>query len=211
MKLYYFDVYGRAEPIRVLLWHAKQEFEDVRMTQEQFATLCTENKVQLEFGQVPVLELDGKFYCQSHAILRMLGMKFGYYPADAEAAWKVDSTLDAISDVVTAMFKVTFGPADQKDAAAKTFLTEYLPVWLAAIEARLKKNSDPHYFSGDKYTIADFAFNGLLSSTFFNEGCEFQKGLHEVIEKYETILAYGVHHKAVFQAYLDARPTPRPF
>ncbi len=35
-QLLYFDVYGKAEPIRMLLNHAKITFEDVRLTQDQF-------------------------------------------------------------------------------------------------------------------------------------------------------------------------------
>lgn len=58
IKVYYFDIYGRAEPIRMLLTHAKQEFEDVRINGEQLAELKTSGK--LEFGQVPAAEHDGK-------------------------------------------------------------------------------------------------------------------------------------------------------
>ena len=30
-KLYYLDVYARAEPIRMALWKAKVDYEDVRL------------------------------------------------------------------------------------------------------------------------------------------------------------------------------------
>lgn len=60
MKLYYFDVYGRAEPIRMLLNHKKIEFEDVRINKEQM--LAMKEAGNLEFGQLPVVEFDGKFY-----------------------------------------------------------------------------------------------------------------------------------------------------
>jgi len=59
MKLYYFDIYARAEPLRILLSHAKAEYENVYITKEDLAKLKEEGK--LEFGQVPVLEHNGNF------------------------------------------------------------------------------------------------------------------------------------------------------
>ena len=83
--LYYFDVYARAEPLRIILNHAKVAFEDVRLNGEGFAALKAEKN--LEFGQIPALEIDGQLLTQSAAILRYLGKQHGYYPADPLESW----------------------------------------------------------------------------------------------------------------------------
>jgi hypothetical protein len=36
MKLYFFDVAGPAEPIRIALNYAKVQFDDIRLTHEEF-------------------------------------------------------------------------------------------------------------------------------------------------------------------------------
>ena len=61
MKVIYFDVYGRAEPLRMLLNHAKVEFEDVRINRPDWPQFKEANAEKLEFGQAPVLEDHGKF------------------------------------------------------------------------------------------------------------------------------------------------------
>jgi glutathione S-transferase len=53
MKLFYFDIYGRAESIRFLLSHAKVEYENVLINGEVLKELKESGK--LEFGQVPML------------------------------------------------------------------------------------------------------------------------------------------------------------
>ncbi len=85
IKLYYFDIYGRAEAIRMLLHHAKVEFEDVRINGETLGEMKAAG--QLEFGQVPMLEHDGKHLVQSWSILRYIGKLHGYYPDNAEEGW----------------------------------------------------------------------------------------------------------------------------
>ena len=55
-KLTYFGVYARAEPVRMLLAHAKVEFEDERITFEQWGAL----KATMPNGQLPVWEENGK-------------------------------------------------------------------------------------------------------------------------------------------------------
>ena len=60
-KLIYFDIYGKAEPIRMMLHHAKVQFEDVRLADEQFYTMKAAGEFPV--GQVPVWVSDeGKMY-----------------------------------------------------------------------------------------------------------------------------------------------------
>jgi prostaglandin-H2 D-isomerase / glutathione transferase len=73
-KLYYFDLYGRAEPIRWAFVLAGVEFEDIRVTGDSWKALKEEDG-KLEFGQVPMLELDdGTKLCQGDAILEYLNL-----------------------------------------------------------------------------------------------------------------------------------------
>lgn len=97
MKVFYFDGYGRAEPIRMLLKYVGQEFEDVRYTREEWNKVKEEGK--FEFGQVPAVEWDGKMYTQTYSILRSLGAANGLYSTDPITMWKIDSTIDAMNDM----------------------------------------------------------------------------------------------------------------
>ena len=56
VKVYYFGIYGKGEPIRMLLTKAGVPFEDVRLTMDSFKEL-KETGV-LAHGQVPMVELD---------------------------------------------------------------------------------------------------------------------------------------------------------
>jgi glutathione S-transferase len=115
-KVIYFDGYGRAEAIRILLTHAKVDFEDVRIGWADWATKKAE--LNLEFGQVPAVELDGKLYTQTSAIIRALGKLHGYYPEDPLTAWKVDSLCDSFDDLNTHIAKIVWGNLNEEDKKA---------------------------------------------------------------------------------------------
>jgi hypothetical protein len=48
IKLWYFDGYGRAEAIRMMLTYLEAPFEDIRLSFEEFGKLKAEGK--FEFG-----------------------------------------------------------------------------------------------------------------------------------------------------------------
>lgn len=51
------------------------------------------------FGQVPILEVDGKRVCQSTAICRYLAKQFGLAGKDDWEALEIDATVDTIHDL----------------------------------------------------------------------------------------------------------------
>ena len=83
---------GRADAIRTMLAHANFKYDDQRITSEEFALLRQRNGLPL--GSMPVWEEDGYMVCQSSAILRMLGIRCGYYSEDPMICWAIDSLID---------------------------------------------------------------------------------------------------------------------
>ena len=88
----------------------------------------------------------------------MLGKKYGYYPEDAYEAWRVDSTIDALGDLMNAYYKAAFAPTEElKKSSFETLWSTTFPKWLEVIQKRVETNSSPDHIVGDKPTIADFA------------------------------------------------------
>ncbi|CAM9364081.1 unnamed protein product [Laminaria digitata] len=69
LVLTYFDFPGAAESIRWALEQSGLEWDDKRLSEEEFIAL----KPSLPNGQVPILEIDGYVLPQSLAILRYVG------------------------------------------------------------------------------------------------------------------------------------------
>lgn len=146
----------------------------------------------MEFGQLPVLESEGKFYAQSFAILRFLGMKYGYYPQDPLEAWRVDSTLDAINDLLAAFYKAAFAPVDEeeKKKLMQVFYDGAYDKFLGFMNKRIEQNSSHNYIVGDKITIADFALAAVAYATFLNDKNPNKGDMLPYVEKYPAFLNY---------------------
>ena len=58
LELFYFDIPGKGEAIRLAAAHAKLDLEDVRVTRERFLEM--KKSGELKYGQMPALRVDGK-------------------------------------------------------------------------------------------------------------------------------------------------------
>eukprot|EP00455_Lapot_gusevi_P013409 TRINITY_DN1651_c0_g3_i1.p2 TRINITY_DN1651_c0_g3~~TRINITY_DN1651_c0_g3_i1.p2 ORF type:complete len:207 (+),score=86.90 TRINITY_DN1651_c0_g3_i1:73-693(+) len=196
-KLTYFNGRGLAEPIRLILAEAGVEYTDVRVNS------LDELKASgaLPMGQVPILEIDGMVLCQSNAIGRYLGNKFGFIGANAKENYQIDALADALVDVRVAFSKYRIMPEDKQEETKAQFAAEVLPVWLARFEKVLLANNNGQGFAvGDNLTWVDFyLFNNLSFLRTAIPGC---------LDNTPTLNAYvdRIAERPKIAAWIAARP-----
>jgi len=160
-KLIYFDIRGLAEPIRLAFAQAGVPFEDVRLKHEDWP----QHKEKMPFGQLPVLEVDGKQLTQSMTILRFIGRKHGL---EAEDEWD-RAVGDELATSWLDMFTRSAGAWAEQDKEAKKqkflqVIEEFVKPRLKIVDERLSHNKcGSGFIAGSKVTWCDFAMYNTLT------------------------------------------------
>lgn len=175
MRLLYFNIPGKAEPLRLLMNHAGLEFEDYRFeSRDEF--MAMKQKGELNFGQVPALEIGGSsdktLLVQTAAIARYIGRiagpDCGLYPEDPLKAAAVDAIVDQVSDmmccIVCAKYQDRFGfdealggpDGEGTKKVEQAIQTTVMPRHLSFFEALLTESSTGWLANTPVPTIADF-------------------------------------------------------
>ena len=155
-----------------------------------------------------MVEIDGNKYVQSFSIMRLLGRKFGYYPSDIEQAYKVDSYIDGLNDLLNLLGRAMNEQDEEKRSAAfKQVFSADMPKFLTVMENRLKANSSQLHLVGDDFTTADFHYAAILCSLFYNEHNPFSAQALPILENFPAVKAYSENLRdVVLKDYLAQRP-----
>ena len=124
MKVYYFDLFARAEPIRMMLTLANVPFEDCRMTGQAWMDL----KPTLEYGQMPVLELDdGTQLSQSAAIYDYVATVHGFHPESPMDKYRGQNLYEAVFCDIFAksIVGMVFCKPEEKEAKMEIATADY--------------------------------------------------------------------------------------
>lgn len=150
-KLTYFDFDGgRGEPIRIALHAAGIEFEDNRISFEEFQ----KSRQRMRFTCVPVLEIDGAAITQSNALGRYIGKMAKLYPRDDLQALYCDEVMDALEDLSHQVVK-TFGLEGEALTQTRKELADgWLTVFTKGLDELLARGGGK-YFADDRLTMAD--------------------------------------------------------
>jgi len=185
LKLYYYDMPGKAEALRLALKYCGIPFEDFRFNgMQEFQEM--RNSGELVFGQVPAMKITPKnnpknvtTLTQSAALLRFiakLNPSMELYPSDPILAAKADALIDEEVDTFTGWrttkYPSRFGLSFLDDAANEKYLKKaredliqkIIPGHLAKLEAMMKMGGTQWLAGTKKPTIADFHWGPALKS-----------------------------------------------
>ena len=116
------------------------------------------------FGQVPILEVDGKVIAQTGAIARYCGKLSGFYPKDDDfAAAKIDEIIDTATDITVHVGKTMRMENEKEKMEARSKLAaDTFPMYFSALEKIMQINGSTGFYVGNSMTIADIAMWRLL-------------------------------------------------
>ncbi|XP_069142307.1 uncharacterized protein [Argopecten irradians] len=202
----YFDSPGRAETTRLALSAAGVEFNDVRVTPEEWQKM----KQDMPQGQLPIMEVEfagGRktTFCQSGAMYRFVGREHGLYGDTNEDMTMVDVVMGTLEDIFYELIKVFMEKDETKKAEIKAELGKTVIPKFVKYLANIK--SDKEWMVGSKLTIADIAVFSLFDQlpVMFGE---------EIIEAYRNNESLQAHAKTVLtnkgiRKWIDTRPKPK--
>lgn len=159
IRLHYFELPGRAELTRIILAYGGIAYENVVIDRTTWPTV----KTTMPFGQVPVLEVDGKMLAQSSAIDRYAAQLAGLLPSDPWLAAKADELvafLQEIGDVFRPSFSIK--DPEEKLKARAELCAGPVKEKLSKLSSLLEANGG-EYFVGNSLSYADLAVFSTLS------------------------------------------------
>ena len=152
-KLYYFNQMGKGELIRWIFIQAGVPYEDVRLSDQEWA----EFKPKTPYGKIPVLEVDGKLLAGSGPIVRYVAEEHGLAGSNALENTELAGTYDLVEDIQTKMVLVFYEKEEKRQAELKKDLQEkHVPEFLGILEKRITDNGTPEgWIYGSKVTYVD--------------------------------------------------------
>jgi len=162
LTLTYFPGKGRASAARLALRIGGIEFVDEHISFEDWPKKSQQDDYPM--GQVPVLKVDDKVICQTHAITYYCGTLAGLVPKDDWGKAKVLELLGCIDDTVALILPSLMEKDMEKKLREREVLVKGpLREAVTRLEKLIAANGHPGYSVGDALTVVDVSFLQIVS------------------------------------------------
>ena len=166
---------------------------------------------------MPVWEEDGFKMCQSSAIIRMLGIRLGYYHDDPMTCWQIDSIVDFMEDMMVPHMKpfmpMLGGGAFDESCVDSDWMPNFWGKMISVLSKRLQGHGKQFLAGTDRPTIADFkAYQTIDKSLDANVARPYQGATADKVKSAIAADASFARWVAAMQKEMLSCPCqPRPF
>lgn len=201
IKLYYFNVRGRAEIIRWLLAYVKADWEDVRVSQEEWKKL----KPTMPLGQLPVLEVtcaNGEVHklCQTMTIVRSIAGKHCLMGKDMKQKISIDLAVETLREIGDAMSLLHHLEGEHKTKTIECIKNELIPRNLGFLEKKIQAHGPEKCEITYAGICLAVMFDALVNDKYTT--CDDLKAKYPGL----AIVAHKVYDNPEIKAYLAKRP-----
>nr|XP_015822945.2 glutathione S-transferase Mu 3 [Nothobranchius furzeri] len=197
MTLAYWNIRGRAQPIRLLLEYTGTKYQEKfyvcgeAPNYDISSWLNEKHKLEMDFPNLPYL-LDGdRKIVQSMAIMRYIARKHNMCGETEDEKVRVDILENQAADFITGFVRICYSDFDKMK-----------PGYLKSLPGGLQQFSgflgDKKWFAGDKITYVDFVMYNLLDvHKMFQPSClDDFKNLKEFLDHFEALEKIAVYMKS---------------
>ncbi|BFZ08991.1 hypothetical protein BsWGS_12030 [Bradybaena similaris] len=182
----YFNARARGELPRLICAATGIDYIDERLEDSVWES---KYKSKTPYGQIPVVEIDGKLYAQKLAISLYFARKGGLYPTNASPLdlLKIDHALlfseEILEDYVSAMTKKYFHNEPEPVEKVKA---EIFPQKLPRLEKLLRENGTGYYV-GNQLTIVDLSAFDVTEHVVYAMGQEYLNSFPLIKAHFEKV------------------------
>ncbi|GAU99325.1 hypothetical protein RvY_10347 [Ramazzottius varieornatus] len=204
VTLHYFNLRGRAEPIRWILAYSGEDWTDHRIEFSEWPAV----KSIPPFGQLPYIEIEGQTpLAQAYAIMRYLATQYGLAGADEWEAGEIDALADYAAEANTVLrpYAGAMMAKDEKKAQqiADEITETTIKPFLEKYEKTLQNNqlqSGGEFLVGNKPSWVDFVVVQLMDETLRLKS--------DLLEQHPLLkgLCERVHNLDGIKDFLETRP-----
>jgi glutathione S-transferase len=196
IKIVYYDAKGRAEITRLVLAAGGIKWEEEVIDDAKWKT----EKEKTPFGQLPVMEVNGKRFAQSLAMANFAAREAGLYGKNNLEALQIDQVIQLGNDLLNVAVQAFHEKDEAKKAEQLKHFTEVdAPKYFALYEKLLKDNGTG-YFVGNSLSLADiFIYDQIFTPSIYKsykaDGFPLLLALKQKVESQDKIKAYLANRK----------------
>ena len=167
-KIVYFEAWGRADPIRMLLSFKGIPYVNEYIKRPDWPAL----RETVEFHGLPYVEVNGMKLGQTNAVLREAGAKYGLYDLNnSKEMYMADSAADIYNDIFGGLASCVLGGGTEEEKMAKVqaLFAGLLTKSFVFLENRLTKTKWTYIGASDHLTYADFMWAAFYCNTVVNK------------------------------------------